>query len=128
VALVLLASCGEGTSGLVGPTWQWTNLTENAPLAHSDVADPGLYTLTLAADGSFRVMADCNTVVGTYVTDGHEITLSLGPSTLAACPEESQADQFVSLLHTVTTFAVDGDALALHLADQAGKMTFEDAG
>jgi heat shock protein HslJ len=128
VVLVLLAACTEGTSGLVGPTWRWTNLTENAPLAHSDVADPDRYTLTLADDGSFQVRADCNTVAGTYVTDGDEITLSLGPSTLVACPEDSQADQFVGLLHTVSTFGVEGDELALHLADRAGTMRFEAAG
>ena len=124
-ALLLLAACGKGTSGLVGPTWRWTNLTENAPLAHSEVASPDLYTLTLAADGSFRAKADCNMVGGTYVTAGDEITLSLGPSTLAACPEGSLADQFVSLLHTVSTFTVEGNDLALHLADQAGNMSFE---
>jgi heat shock protein HslJ len=124
---VFLAACGEGTSGLVGPMWQWTNLTENAPLAHSDVADPSLYTLTLAADGSFQATADCNIVVGTYVTDGDEITLSPGPSTLAACPEGSLADQFVSLLHTVSTFTVDGNELVLNFADRAGTMRFEAA-
>jgi heat shock protein HslJ len=125
VALTLLASCREGTSGLVGPTWRWTNLTENAPLAHSEVSDPELYTLTLADDGSFRVRADCNTVLGTYVTDGDEITLSLGPATLAACPEGSLGDQFVNLLHTVSTFGVEGNDLALHLENEAGTMTFE---
>src|SRR5262245_25059508 len=125
VSLLLLASCGEGTSGLVGPTWQWTNLTENAPLAHSEVGDPERYTLTLADDGTFQVQADCNSVTGTFTTDGDEITLSLGPSTLVACPEDSQGDQFVSLLHTVSTFSVDGDALVLDLADRAGTMTFE---
>ena len=127
LTLLLLAACEGGTSGLVGPTWRWTNLTENAPLAHSEVADPDRYTLTLADDGSFQVKADCNTVAGTYVTDGDQITLSLGPSTLAACPEDSEADRFVSLLHTASTFAVDGDELALHLDDVAGTMTFEAA-
>jgi heat shock protein HslJ len=127
LALVALAGCADGTSGLAGPAWEWTNLTENAPLAHSEVSDPALYTLTLADDGTFKARADCNTVLGTYVTDGDEITLSLGPSTLVACPEGSLADQFVSLLHTVSTFTVDGNDLALHLADQAGKMTFEAA-
>jgi heat shock protein HslJ len=128
LALVLLAACGEGTSGLVGPTWQWTNLTENAPLAHSDIADPDRYTLTLADDGSFQVRAGCNTVLGTYVTDGDEITLSFGASTLVACPEDSRADQFVGLLHTVSTFAVEGDDLSLHLDNGAGKLTFAAAG
>jgi heat shock protein HslJ len=128
LALLLLAACGgEGTSGLVGPTWRWTNLTENAPLAHSEIADPDLYTLTLADDGTFQAKADCNAVLGMYETDGDELTLSPGPSTLVACPEGSQADQFVSLLHTVSTFAVDGNELSLDLDDRAGTMRFEAA-
>lgn len=127
LVLVLLPACVGGTTGLVGPTWEWTNLTENAPLAHSEVGDPERYTLTLADDGTFQVRADCNAVAGTFVTDGDEITLSLGPSTLVACPEGSEGDRFVSLLHTVSTFSVDGDALLLDLADRAGTMTFEAA-
>lgn len=125
--LVLLAACADGTSGLVGPTWRWTNLTENAPLAHSEIAEPDRYTLTLADDGSFQAKADCNAVLGMYETDGDELTLSPGPSTLVACPEGSQADQFVSLLHTVSTFAVDGNELSLDLDDRAGTMRFEAA-
>ena len=102
-------------------------MTEHAPQAHTDVDDPDRYTLTLSDDGSFQANADCNTVGGTYVTDGDEITLSPGPSTLAACPEGSLADRFVSLLPTVSTFSVDEDDLDLHLDEQAGTMTFEAA-
>jgi heat shock protein HslJ len=93
-------------------------------LAHTPVSDPSRYTLTLADDGSFRLAADCNSVAGTYVTDGDEITMSFGPSTLVACPEGSQGDQFMSLLHTVDTFSIDGGDLTLHLADAAGTMRF----
>jgi heat shock protein HslJ len=124
----LLSACDGGTSGLVGPTWQWTYLTEFAPLAHSPISDSSRYTMTLADDGTFNLTADCNSVSGTYVTDGDEITMSFGPSTLVACPEDSLGDQFVSLLHTVNTFSVDGDELTLHLEDAAGKMVFDDAG
>ena len=85
--LVLLAACAEGTSGLVGPSWQWTNLTENAPLAHTEIDHPDRYTLTLTDDGSFQARADCNIVNGTFDTDGNEITLTFGPSTVAACPD-----------------------------------------
>jgi heat shock protein HslJ len=127
LALVLLAACAEGTSGLVGPMWRWTNLTERAPLAHSEIDDPDRYTLTLADDGSFQAKADCNNVSGSFVTDGDEITLTPGPSTLVACPEGSLGDQFVSLLQTVSTFAVDGNDLILDLDDRAGTMTFEAA-
>jgi heat shock protein HslJ len=125
--LLFLAACQGGTEGLVGPTWQWTQLTETAPLAHTEVADPSRYTITLADDGSFRAQADCNAVAGTYTTDGDEITFSLGPSTLVACPEGSRGDQFVSLLPTVGTFAVDGSDLTLHFADAAGTMTLSAA-
>ena len=128
VALAVLAlslgACNGGTTGLVGPTWGWTRLTETAPLAHLEVPDPASYTLTFAEDGSFQAVADCNTVAGTYETDGDEITLVPGPSTLVACPEGSLGDRFVSLLHTVSTFAVDGDELTLHLEDAAGEMGF----
>jgi len=122
--LVFLSGCSGGTSGLVGPTWRWTGLTETAPLAHSEISDPDLYTLTLADDGSFRAQADCNAVAGTFVTDGEEITLSAGPTTLAACPEGSQSDQFVSLLHTVSTYSVQGQDLTFRFEDQAGHMVF----
>jgi heat shock protein HslJ len=96
-------------------------------MAHSEIDDPERYTLSLADDGSFQAKADCNNVSGTYVTDGDEITLSPGPSTLVACPEGSLGDQFVSLLHTVSSFSVGGNDLDLRLADQAGTMAFEAA-
>ena len=127
ITLATLTGCGRGTSGLVGPTWQWTELTQNAPLAHSDISDPHLYTLTFADDGSFRGQVDCNAVAGTFVTDGDEITLSPGMSTLVACPEGSLGDQFTSLLHTVSAFSVDGDDLTLRFDDEAGKMVFSAA-
>src|SRR5262245_60381384 len=111
LAVSLLGACGGGTSGLVGPTWEWTRLTETAPLAHVDVPDPARYTLTFADDGSFQAVADCNTVAGTYETDDDGITLTLGPSTLVACPDDSLGDRYVALLHTVTTFGVGGDEL-----------------
>jgi heat shock protein HslJ len=123
-ALVLLAACSGGNSGLAGPTWRWTTLTENAPLVRSDVSDPGLYTLTLHDDGSFQAVADCNTVIGTFETAGDEITLSMGPSTLVACPEGSRSDEYINLLRSVSSFNVEGDALSLYLANAAGRLAF----
>ena len=124
-ALGLLAACAGGTtSGLEGPTWRWTTLTENAPFARTDVADPGSYTLTLRDDGSFQAVADCNTVNGTFETSGDEITFSLGASTLVACPEGSRSDEYIDLLASVSSFNVDGDDLRLYLSNAAGRMAF----
>ncbi len=122
-ALVLLAACAGGTtSGLSGPTWRWTTLTENAPFARTDVSDPGRYTLIVREDGTFQAMADCNTVNGTFETSGDEITLSLGASTLVACPEGSRSDEYIDLLASVSSFNVDGDDLRLYLSNAAGRM------
>ncbi|HJR96935.1 MAG TPA: META domain-containing protein [Actinomycetota bacterium] len=123
-ALVLLAACDGGTSGLAGPTWRWTTLTENAPLVRSDVADPSRYTLTLREDGSFQAVADCNTVNGTFETSDDEITLSMGASTLAACPEGSRSDEYINLLRSVSSYNVDGDHLSLYLSNAAGRLAF----
>jgi heat shock protein HslJ len=85
---------------------------------------PGSYTLTLRDDGSFQAVADCNTVNGTFETSGDEITLSLGASTLVACPEGSRSDEYIDLLGSVSSFNVDGDALRLYLSNAAGRMAF----
>ena len=41
-----------------------------APAHQSAVPDPSSYTITFADDGTFNAKADCNTVNGTYTTDG----------------------------------------------------------
>lgn len=128
LALGALTGCAGGTTGLVGPTWRWTHATEFGPYGASDVSDPSRYTLALDGDGSVHVKADCNTVRGTYETDGDEITLSLGPSTRAACPDGSLGDRFVELLHTVARFSVDGDDLTLRLENVGGTMTLSAEG
>jgi heat shock protein HslJ len=128
LAITMLASCGSGTRGLVGPTWQWTHATEFAPFAHTDVADPSLYTLSFQHDGTVHVKAGCNSVSGTYVASGQDITLSLGPSTLVACPDGSLGDRFVDLLHTASVFRVETNGLTFRLDNEGGRMTFSREG
>jgi heat shock protein HslJ len=130
VALVLaMAGCSSGSSSsdLVGPSWQWTHLSENQPKHQSVVPDPQNYTLTLADDGTFQAKADCNNVSGTYTTSGSTLTLKPGPSTLAACGPNSLDAQYVSLLHAVSSYSVDGSDLTLQLAADAGDMGFTKA-
>lgn len=120
--------CSSGSdSGLVGPTWQWTGLVENAPKHQSAIPDPENYTLTFADDGNFQAKADCNQVSGSYEADGDSLSLQPGPSTLVACPEGSLGDQYVALLGTFDTFAIDGDQLTVQLAADAGEMQFTQA-
>jgi heat shock protein HslJ len=73
--------------------------------------------------------ADCNQVTGTYTVDGSSLTLStLGPSTLAACPEGSLDQEYLAALNTVSSFGMQADQLVLVLKENAGKMTFANGG
>lgn len=122
------AACGSDSEGdLVGPTWQWTGLTENAPKHQSAVPDPENYTLAFQDDGNFNAKADCNQVSGSYEADGDSLTLQPGPSTLVACPEGSLGDQYVALLHAFDAYSIDGDQMTVQLAADAGEMQFTQA-
>ena len=82
---------------LTGVTWQWLGtMTGEGPIT---VADSSRYTIEFLADGTAAIKADCNNVVAQYTAENGAMTITPGPSTLAACPEDSQADVFVQQGH-----------------------------
>lgn len=120
------ASPSAAASGLEG-TWQWTASTEAVPASQAVVPDPENYTITFAADGTYTGKADCNQISGTYTVDGSNLTISSGPTTLAACGEASLDAIYVAGLDKVTTYAISGDQVTMTFADDAGTMTFTKA-
>ncbi|MBK8988343.1 MAG: META domain-containing protein [Chloroflexi bacterium] len=107
---------------LTGVVWQWVSLT--TPLDETAVTDPARYTITFNADGTAAIEADCNAVVASYTLDGSSLTITPGPTTLAACPEDSLGDQFVSnLSNAAIYFFLDGD-LYLDMFASAGTLRF----
>jgi heat shock protein HslJ len=88
------------------------------------VKDPSRYTITFMANGALAIKADCNQVTGTYQTTNTQLTITLGPATLAACPPDSQADTFVMQLTNVSGYVFDGNALVLNLKLDSGGMRF----
>jgi heat shock protein HslJ len=102
-----------GAASLAG-TWQWQS-TQASNGSSTVVADPTRYTINFQADNSLQIRADCNQVGGTYSVSGSSLTLNLGPSTLAACPPDSQVDQFLAGLGQVTSYTVTGTNLELGL-------------
>ena len=89
------------TSGLIGSVWQLNAVTEKVPAFQGVIPDgeQANYTITFHADGSFQAQADCNAVSGTYTTadptaDSGDLSIFVGPSTLAVCPEGSFAGLF----------------------------------
>jgi len=111
-----------------GIEWRWTAWVETQPASQSIVPDSKNYHLVLNNDGTYLVKADCNMVSGSYQTDDINLTLNPGPMTLAQCDPESLSDQYLDLLAKVMSFGMrDGD-LVLILQNNAGSMSFSNAG
>ncbi len=78
------------------------------------------YTLTFNDDETFDAQADCNQVSGTYtIVDESVLTMTLGPSTLAACGEGSLGEEYVQLLSDVKTYSIAEDQMTLTLEDSS---------
>ncbi len=129
VATVSAAACSSGdASALTGKDWHLTAITEKTPAYQGVVpaAEQSRYTVTFNTDGTFSAKADCNQVLGTYTTSGSKLTMTLGPSTLVACPEGSFGDLFAHALSNAATYKVADDKLTITLTDE-GTLTFTSA-
>ncbi len=113
-------------AGLTGTTWEWASLTD--PDGVTAVDDPVRYTILFNADGSANIKADCNTVGASYTVDGSSISITLGPTTLAACPADSLDQQFLAALENATIYFFEGDDLFMDLAADGGTMRFSPPG
>jgi heat shock protein HslJ len=125
LVLSLIAACSTAAPSasaqtLTGKTWQWTSSTLEGA---ATVPDPSKYTIEFLTDGNFGSQVDCNRVSGQFTTtDAGGITITPGPSTLAACPDGSLADVYLTGLAGTTSYALNGSQLVL--TNSAGTMTF----
>ena len=123
-----LAACGgqsEGSDSIVGTTWKWQSFEDSADVNNIIVPNPDGYTLTLNEDGTASIQADCNQVSWTYELDGSSLTFNtLGPSTLAMCPEDSLDTQYLERLGNTATFVISEGQLFLNLKFDSGNMVF----
>ena len=101
--------------------WQRSEMSDDSVVT---VPDPSKYSVTFTSDGRLMVQADCNRAVGTYTREGAQLTMRLGPTTLAACPPDSLSPQFLRDLGDVVTFVFDGEQLVLNLKVDSGNMIF----
>jgi len=117
---VIVAACGSSSSALTGKTWQLTAITEKVPAFQGVVpsAEQTKYTINFATGGTFEAKADCNNVAGSYTTPGSNgLNITVGPSTLAACPAGSLGDVYVVALGNAASFAIASDVLTITLKD-----------
>ena len=128
ILVIVLAACGgksEEAPSIVGATWQWQSFEDTAGVNDITVSNPASYTLTLNDDGTASIQADCNQVSWPYELNGSGLTFdSLGPSTLAACGEDSLDTQYLDLLANTATFVMSDGNLVLNLKADAGNLVF----
>jgi heat shock protein HslJ len=103
--------------------WSWIGFSDPAD-GPQDIPEPERYQITLNPDGTVSVKADCNMVSGSYTVEGSNITIELGPSTMAMCPEDSLADPFTQHLTATRIMFFDGDDMLFDTFADSGTMRF----
>jgi D-alanyl-D-alanine carboxypeptidase len=110
----------ENLEALSANQWMWkTFITSNGAIT---IEQPGAYVLTFAKDGTLGMKADCNRASGTFKLDGTNLSIMVGPATLATCPGTSKSEQFLQLLGTAKSFAIVGNILVVRLNDGSSMM------
>jgi heat shock protein HslJ len=120
VVMGAVAACSPSGERLTGRTWQLSSVTEKVPAFQGVVPpeDQFRYTIKFNDNGSAAIKADCNNVTATYKTEGTNITIVPGPSTLVACPDDSLGDKFVAGLSAATTYNVRPAGLTLYILNE----------
>ena len=129
ILVIALTACGgqdeADSQSIIGITWQWNAFEDSAGVDNIEVPNPENYTLTLNEDGTASIQADCNQVSWTYELEGSQLTFNtLGPSTLAMCPEDSLDTIYLQRLGETATYVTADGKLFLNLKFDSGNMEF----
>lgn len=87
---------------------------------------PENYTIQFFEDGTVGIRADCNVGTGTYDTESADF-ITLGASTLAACPPDSIDDEFRSGLEDAVIYFFQDGNLYMDLPADGGTLMFAPA-
>jgi heat shock protein HslJ len=103
--------------------WEWVSTTDPAQGTVA-VNDPSRYVILFNEDGSAAIQADCNNVGASYTTEGSNISIVPGPSTMAACPSDTLDSQFLTQLTNAAIYFIEGGNLYLDMPADSGTMRF----
>jgi heat shock protein HslJ len=117
----VLGACSSNNppDELTGKLWVLNSITEKIPAYQGVVPaeDQGKYSIIFHKDGTFSAKADCNLVGGSFKADKTLLSITLGPSTLVACPDGSYGDLFAHALGQAETWSKAADKLDIGLKD-----------
>ncbi|WP_204137345.1 META domain-containing protein [Halomicronema sp. CCY15110] len=114
-------------SGLTGTTWELQQIQLNDGQVFT--ADPPQnYTLEFTASGEVFVQADCNRSIGSYTLgQDNRLGITLGPTTLAACPPDSISNDYLRFIDAANSFFFMDGELFIELKFDSGSMRFTPA-
>lgn len=99
---------------LVGITWEWVQREDAAGNVTISVSMPENYTVLFNEDGTFNARIDCNNANGRYATEQPgSIFMELGPMTMMACPEGSQANDMMMMFGPAQNYSISDDGNTL---------------
>jgi heat shock protein HslJ len=127
MASLIFAGCQGAGSKITDTVWEWEKF-QSMDDSEVIVDDPENYTLILNKDGSVSIKADCNAVLGEYTIEDASLKITLGPTTLAFCGEDSLDTQYLGYLENVATYVLEDGKLYLNLWADAGNMIFVSGG
>jgi heat shock protein HslJ len=114
------ASVKIASSRLAGTRWRLQQVVA-ALGATAQIEAPEGYTIAFADDESLSITTDCNLGRAEYeVGAGGALKITPTISTLAACPDTSLGDEFVSWLAASKTFQIGDDGLAILTDEDSG--------
>lgn len=113
---------GVADTSLVDTSWTWlyTELKggDRIPAPSGD-----RFVLGFEADGRMSSLTDCNTVSGSYLVDGNEISFEQMIMTKMFCQNSMESD-YVNQLSSVVSYVIEGGLLEMRLEDEGGVMVF----
>ena len=110
-------------SGILANPWKWTTFSSTNETII--VEEPASYIATFKDDGTVEIQSDCNSASGTYALDGANVTVEIGPTTLALCPDDSRSEQFLQFLGDATQLLPIGGQLYVTQKTEGSTMIFD---
>jgi heat shock protein HslJ len=128
VSFTLVSCSSSDDVEITNIIWQWESVSDRPSGETTIVPDPENYTLAFKDDGTFSGQADCNQISGSYTQEGG-FFISVGPSTMAFCGDDSLDQEFLELLAGVVAGGPDGaSGFALEWAGAEKRMEFSNGG
>ncbi len=93
---------------LTSTAWQMVGIEADGHT--TQIQSPNQYQIRFHPDGSVTIKADCNRAIGDWGLDKLAMTITIGPTTRALCPDDSKSELFLQLLgQAVSASVVDND-------------------